>query len=66
VVRARAEIARFVGQRKLSVTADTYTHVLSDGRELDYDALLENVSGESTPRGAGVPMGVPPRAETLD
>jgi hypothetical protein len=26
----------FVGQRKLSVTADTYTHVLSDGRELGY------------------------------
>jgi integrase len=38
--RSWAEIARFVGQRKLSVTADTYTHVLSDGRELDYEALL--------------------------
>ena len=25
-----------MGQRKLSVTADTYTHVLSDGAELDY------------------------------
>jgi hypothetical protein len=35
-----AEIARFVGQRKLSLTADTYTHVLSDGRELDYEAVL--------------------------
>jgi integrase len=23
-----AEMARFVGQRKLSITADTYTHVL--------------------------------------
>lgn len=23
-------------QRKLSVTADTYTHVLSDGVEIDY------------------------------
>jgi integrase len=32
--RTWAEIARQVGQRKLSVTADTYTHVLSDGREL--------------------------------
>jgi integrase len=38
--RSWAEIARFVGQRKLSVTADTYTHVLSDGRELDYEQLL--------------------------
>lgn len=38
--RTWAEIARFVGQRKLSLTADTYTHVLSDGRELDYSALL--------------------------
>jgi hypothetical protein len=35
-----AEIAPFVGQRKLSVTADTYTHVLSDGRELNYEQLL--------------------------
>ena len=29
--RSWAEIARFVGQRKLSITADTYTHVLIDG-----------------------------------
>jgi hypothetical protein len=29
-----------VGQRKLSLTADTYPHVLSDGRELDLDVLL--------------------------
>lgn len=39
--RTRAEIARFVGQRKLSLTADTYTHVLVDGRELDYAELLD-------------------------
>ncbi len=38
--RSWAEIARFVGQRKLSLTADTYTHVLSDGQELDYGAVL--------------------------
>lgn len=38
--RSWAEIARFVGQRKLSITADTYTHVLSDGRELDYEEVL--------------------------
>ena len=35
-----ADIARFVGQRKLSVTADTYTHVLLDDRELDYGVLV--------------------------
>jgi integrase len=40
-----AEIGRLVGQRKLSVTADTYTHVLSDGRELDYAALVDSPSG---------------------
>ncbi|MBA3382277.1 MAG: tyrosine-type recombinase/integrase [Actinobacteria bacterium] len=33
-------IGRLVGQRKLSITADTYTHVLSDGRELDYATLV--------------------------
>jgi integrase len=38
--RTWAEIGRLVGQRKLSVTADTYTHVLSDGREADYVGLL--------------------------
>ena len=37
--RSWAEIGRFVGQRKLSVTADTYTHVLSDGSEIDIEAL---------------------------
>jgi integrase len=38
--RSWAEIARFVGQRNLSVTADTYTHVLLDGRELSYERLV--------------------------
>ena len=38
--RTWAEIDRLVGQRKLSVTADTYTHVLSDGREIDYGTLV--------------------------
>jgi integrase len=42
--RTWAEIGRFVGQRKLSITADTYTHVLSDGRELDLDDLLTTAS----------------------
>jgi len=35
-----ARIAEFVGQRKLSVTADTYTYVLVDETELDYGKLL--------------------------
>jgi integrase len=38
--RSWAEVARFVGQRKLSLTADTYTHVMSDGAELDYASLM--------------------------
>ncbi len=29
-----------MGQRSLKVTSDTYTHVLVDGRELDYATLL--------------------------
>jgi integrase len=36
-----ARIAEWVGQRKLSVTADTYTHVLVDETELDYAMLLD-------------------------
>ena len=35
-----AEIASFVRQRKLSITADTYTHVLGDGGEINLDALV--------------------------
>jgi len=35
-----AEIARFVGQRKLSLTADTYTHVMVDGGEVDHGRML--------------------------
>jgi integrase len=38
--RTWAQIGEFVGQRKLSVTSDTYTHVLSDGSEADYVGLL--------------------------
>lgn len=34
-----ARIGEHVGQRSLRVTADTYTHVLSDGRELDYEGM---------------------------
>lgn len=35
-----ARIGEHVGQRSLRVTADTYSHVLSDERELDYGSLL--------------------------
>jgi integrase len=38
--RTWAEIGRLVGQRKLSITADTYTHVLIDGREVAFEELL--------------------------
>jgi len=36
-----ARIGEHVGQRSLSVTANTYTHVLADESELSYGALLE-------------------------
>jgi integrase len=39
--RTWAEIGRLVGQQKLSITADTYTHVLIDAREVDYTGLLK-------------------------
>jgi integrase len=35
-----ARIADFVGQKDLTVTANTYTHVLVDEVELDYGTLL--------------------------
>lgn len=35
-----ARIGELVGQRNLSVTANTYTHVLVDETEIDYTALL--------------------------
>jgi hypothetical protein len=35
-----ARIGEWVGQRNLAVTADTYTHVLTDEAELDYERLL--------------------------
>jgi hypothetical protein len=35
-----ARTGEFVGQRSLSVTADTYSHVLADETELDYARLL--------------------------
>jgi integrase len=38
-----AEIGEKVGQRNLSVTADTYTHAMLDYREIDRPKLLERV-----------------------
>ena len=37
---ALAESPQGVGQRNLAVTANTYTHVLADERELDYPNML--------------------------
>jgi hypothetical protein len=35
-----ARIGEHVGQRNLAVTANTYTHVLIDEAELNYEALV--------------------------
>jgi integrase len=40
-----ARIGELVGQRNLAVTANTYTHVLTDETELDYAALLDRTGG---------------------
>ena len=48
--RSWAEIARFVGQRKLSITADTYSHVMSDGEEVDYREMLRMTGSVSLTR----------------
>jgi integrase len=39
-----ALIGSRTGQRSLSVTADTYTHVLLDDRELDHARLAAQVN----------------------
>lgn len=44
-----ARIGEHVGQRNLAVTANTYTHVLLDERELDYAELLARSTPRSTP-----------------
>ena len=36
----RRRIGQHVGQRDLAVTANTYTHVMSDEVELDYAAMM--------------------------
>lgn len=41
-----ARIGEHVGQRNLAVTANTYTHVLTDEAELDYSELVANGSSE--------------------
>lgn len=38
-----ARIGELVGQRNLAVTANTYTHVLTDEAELDYSELLAQI-----------------------
>jgi integrase len=44
-----AEIGARVGQRNLSTTADTYTHVLMDYREIARPKLLGRVRAVQTP-----------------
>jgi hypothetical protein len=39
-----------VGQRSLSITADTYTHVLIDDRELDHSSLVAQFERRSLER----------------
>ena len=53
-----AEIGARVGQRNISTTADTYTHVLMDYREIDRPELLARV--RTTHPGC-----TPPEAKTL-
>jgi hypothetical protein len=38
--QAAFRLLEAVDQRKLSVTADTYTHVMADSREADYEELV--------------------------
>jgi integrase len=54
--RTWAEIGQFVGQRQLSVTADIYTHVLSDGREVDYERLLNTSDVTARDRAVRTPV----------
>ena len=49
-----ARIGEHVGQRNLAVTANTYTHVLSDETELDYERVV---------RRDGAPLKAGPRQE---
>jgi integrase len=44
-----ARIGEHVGQRDLAVTANTYTHVLTDETELDYTELLADAHPVQTP-----------------
>ena len=44
-----AEIGARVGQRSLSTTADTYTHVLMNYEEINRDELLKRVRVTHTP-----------------
>jgi integrase len=39
-----ARIGEWVGQKDLAVTANTYTHLLTDETELDYRSLLARAS----------------------
>jgi hypothetical protein len=49
LTEARAGQGARVAQRNLSTTADIYTHVLMDYREIDRAKLLERAHGVHTP-----------------
>jgi hypothetical protein len=48
--RPWARVGEWVGQRNLAVTANTYTHVLTDERELYYASLLAGGYGSLATR----------------
>lgn len=54
-----ARIGEHVGQRNLAVTANTYTHVLTDESELDYANLLgrDRACSDAAPTRAPTPAG---------
>jgi len=63
-----ARIGENVGQRNLAVTANTYSHVLTDEAELDYQTLISSGSATGVPADARVvPTPVPtPATESFD
>src|SRR5262249_25665282 len=58
-----ARIGEHVGQRNLAVTANTYTHVLTDETELDYAGML---SERAQTRSHGEPSVSHRSVKTLD
>src|SRR5262249_41420358 len=49
------------GNEKLSITADTYTHVLNDGREVNYEQERLSPGGPIAKPAANQPVSLDPR-----